>query len=192
MINEPGSWTIYNVPASHRHSQLSNFVWDRAKHAVAPIQKFLENTQKQLAPHLLLLGPPGTGKTHLLYSIYRWAVLQSDLLRVRALHVPSFCDAVKKTFDAGGDLFEEVTPAKYFLAYDDIFGRELSKYDLQTTIPRLLEIANHNRAALVATTNYTVEEMGALLAPHELDRLLERATVIQFGGKSNRITNAPD
>lgn len=190
-MNMPrGSWTVFNIPPSHYHCQLHNFAWERAPHVHDVVLEFLEKVMQEKAPHLVLLGPPGTGKSHLLYGIYRWAVLQENLMVTHALHVPSFCDRVKGLFDSGLDPFDEVKPSKFLIALDDIFGRELSNYDLRTTIPKVLEIVNHNRAALVATTNYTVDELTDILAPHEADRLLERATVVEVQGESYRLSDA--
>lgn len=193
MIDLVGSWTVFNIPDTHHASQLLTFDWSRlpqGEKIKAGVVEFLQKVEAEEAPHLLLLGQQGTGKSHLLYGIYRWAVLRTDLTNVCALHVPIFCDNVKRSFSGGADPFDEVKPAKYLLAYDDIFGRELSKHDMQVTIPRLLEIANHNKAALVVTTNYTLPEIQSMLPPHEVDRLLERGTIIQFTGPSSRLMNA--
>lgn len=141
------------------------------------------------SPNLLFLGPPGTGKTHLGVGIYRWAVAMTDLTEAVYVHIPSFCDEVKRSFDerGGPDPFDPIRSARFLLILDDIFGRDLSDWEKANVVPRLVDMAYQNRASLVLSSNVALSQIEEILRQHEVSRILENATVLKFRGEDHRL-----
>lgn len=143
------------------------------------------------SPRLVLFGPPGTGKTHVAVGLYRWAVFRSgDVAGCVFVDVPEYCRGTKKSFDGlpEGRLApaDWVDPARRFVAIDDLFGKELKEYEINVIVPELIMAAHRNDAPCIVTMNYTLAEARRMLNPHEVDRLVHGAELVEFGGKSYR------
>jgi DNA replication protein DnaC len=76
----PSSWTIFRLPRSHHHCFLWNFEWNEVQPASLHerVLAFLHGVQDNKAPHLILTGDPGAGKSHISVGLYRAA---GDLCR---------------------------------------------------------------------------------------------------------------
>jgi DNA replication protein DnaC len=166
---------------------LDNFVWD----AVRPpalrthVEQFLTEIEAAVqAPHLLLTGAPGLGKTHIGVGIYRWAVARFGTMLATWLNVPVFCDQVKTTYTSTDtrDLFADYAEARRLVVLDDLFGRDLTAHEAGQVVYRLLDTAYQNGAAVLVTMNKEVEELPARLPQHETSRLLAQATIIPLKG----------
>jgi DNA replication protein DnaC len=119
---------------------------------------------------VLLLGPPGTGKSHLAQAIGRAAILQGYRVVYREAHT----------------LLEELAEAT--LA-DDLGMRKLA----HTAAEDLLELImrRYERASTLLTSNRPVDDWGKLLGDTAavtalLDRLLHHAHVLKCGPRSWR------
>lgn len=191
--NAPGSATTYGIPASHRDCYLETFEWSACSVDTARIRAFLEELEALIEgeaerpPHVIMQGPAGLGKTHLAVGFYRWAVYRTDLSRAAFIHVPSFCDEVKASFDGGGDPFDRIRDADVLVALDDLFGRDLSPWEVNNVIPRLISTAYRNSAALLVTMNPTFGEMENALYKHEISRIAQNADYWEFEGKDWRL-----
>jgi len=175
------SSTVFRLPRSHWHCQLENFTWEvvHPPSLQTHLMKFLNEAAEGHAPHLILIGNPGSGKTHLSVAAYRWMVLRLGTLLATWLNVPVFCDRVKATYTEGEiDLFDDFTDAHRFVVLDDLFGRSLTVHEAEQIVTRLLDITYQNNAALLITMNQDLKELSARLHRHEVSRLLAQATVI--------------
>jgi DNA replication protein DnaC len=144
---------------------------------------------------VLLLGPPGVGKSFLVQAIGHRAIKSGMLVLYRSI------------FDLARDfLSEEETPAQQ----DRILSRYL-KPDLliiddmgMKQLPRrsgeyLLEIImrRHENRSTMMTSNRPLEDWAKLIgdapaATAILDRFLQHSMIIQITGRSYRLRNAKD
>ncbi|MGV3518719.1 IS21-like element helper ATPase IstB [Luteitalea sp.] len=141
----------------------------------------------------LLLGPPGTGKSHLAQALGRAAILQGYRVIYREAHIllEEFTEAtVEGTRKA---LMLELTTVP-LLIIDDLGMRKLP----HTAAEDLLEVImrRYERASTLLTSNRPVDDWGKLLGDTAavtalLDRLLHHAYVLKCGPRSWRTRCTP-
>lgn len=179
----PSSETVRGLPREHWGCHLSNFdfsVLSNGDAKWAAVAAFMDEHENGDAPHLLLLGREGAGKSHIATGLYRWAVYRYDLSYAAFVHVPSFSHAYKKSFRGDApDPFDDIEGSR-FLVLDDPFGRQPSDWELAQVIPRLVDIAYRERMSLVVTANQDRKAFRRSLEPHEVSRLFDGAIEIRF------------
>lgn len=185
------SYTVFGIPKSHWDCHLHTLENPPPKLEKA-VLKFLDEWKSgQLpAPRLLLTGHAGLGKSHTAVGIYRHCVHERGTGECLYVHVPDFCAKVKRGFDRPeeDDPFESIESAT-LVVLDDLFGLQLTEYEINKILARLISIAYDKNQALVITTNYTLKELATVLHPHELSRLLQNATHVEFAsGKDKRLS----
>jgi DNA replication protein DnaC len=142
----------------------------------------------------LLLGPPGTGKSHLAQAIGRAAIQQGHRVAYREAHVliEEIADA---TLDGTRKDYLTEMATVPLLIIDDLGMRQLP----HTAAEDLLEIVmrRYERASTLLTSNRPVDDWGKLLGDNAvvtalLDRLLHHAHVLKCGPRSWRTKIQPD
>ena len=141
----------------------------------------------------LFLGPPGTGKSHLVQAIGHAAVLQGHRVAYREVHLllEELADA---TLDGTRKEHLEELSRVPLLILDDLGMRKLPA----SAAEDLLEIVmrRYERASTMITSNRPVEDWGKLLGDTAattalLDRLLHHAHILKCGPRSYRTRRAP-
>lgn len=147
-------------------------------------------TARFIAQHedVLLLGPPGTGKSHLAQAIGHAAIQQGYRVLYREAHtlLEELADA---TLDGTRKAYLAELGAVPLLIIDDLGMRKLP----HTAAEDLLELImrRYERASTLLTSNRPVEDWGKLLGDTAavtalLDRLLHHAHVLKCGPRSWR------
>lgn len=136
----------------------------------------------------LMLGPPGTGKSHLAQALGLAAIQQGHRVAYREVHVllEELADA---TLDGARKDYLAAMSAVPLLILDDLGMRKLPS----TAAEDLLELVmrRYERTSTLLTSNRPVDDWGKLLGDTAtvsamLDRLLHHAHVLKCGPKSWR------
>ena len=148
--------------------------------------KFIRN-----AGDILLIGPPGTGKTHLAQALGYEAIKAGFTVLYRSIF-----DIIRELIRADNTGKQDTALNKYLkpdlLIIDDMGLKQLpnkaGEY-LFEIIMRRYEVRS-----TIMTSNRPIEDWGKLIgdiptAGAILDRLLQHAEVIPFKGKSYRLNN---
>lgn len=136
----------------------------------------------------LLLGPGGTGKSHLAQAIGQAAIQQGYRVLYRETHI-LLEELAEASMDGTRRQFMESISSVALLIIDDFGMRKLP----QTAAEDLLEIImrRYERASTLLTSNRPVEDWGKLLGDVAavsamLDRLLHHGHVLKCGPRSWR------
>jgi DNA replication protein DnaC len=142
----------------------------------------------------LLIGSPGTGKSHIAKAIAHAAIQASHHVLYREAH-DFFADIFEATQTGKRQKLNKHFTEPELLIIDDLF---LRKKMPENAADDLLDIILHRyskRKSTLITSNRPIEDWGNLLKDNAasssiLDRLLHRGHLLQFEGKSYRLKEA--
>jgi len=137
---------------------------------------------------VLLLGPPGTGKSHLVQAIGNAAIAQGHQVYYREAHT-----LIEELMDATLDERRKKHMADLerveLLIIDDLGMRKLPPNAAEDLLEIIMR--RYERASTILTSNRPIEDWGKVLGDTAaitalLDRLLHHAHVLKCGPKSWR------
>ena len=143
--------------------------------------------------NVIVLGPPGVGKTHLAQAIGYEAIRQNFLVFYRSIF-----DLVRDFMQDEAFNQQDKTLRKYLkpdlVIIDDMGLKQLPKHSGEYLLEVIMR--RYENRATIMTSNRPLEEWGKLLcdvptAGAIIDRFLHHAQVIAITGKSYRIKEAP-
>ena len=137
----------------------------------------------------LIIGKPGTGKSHVAKAIAYQATLQGHEARYVEADTEFARFALASPPEQAAQLRAYIEPD--LIVLDDLFlARRISEASaelLQTVVHQRYK----RRASIVVTSNRVVQDWGKYLGDTTiLDRMMHRAAMLEFEGKSYRLKEA--
>lgn len=178
------------LPVEAAEKNHANYDWKiEGQELVGKVEYFLKALSEGERKVLVLVGDPGTGKTHLLYAMaYLAAISQGGSMRVNYISQPHYLSKVKAGFDDPHKRVERVTGSRALFLDEIGYGRQTDWE--KATINELLHHAWQSGQALVLATDIGWERLGSFLDRRIKDRLIEgtegKRLVHHFTGKSQR------
>jgi DNA replication protein DnaC len=175
-------------------ASLSDFDW-RFNPKLPRAACFELHTLKFLADggNALIIGKPGTGKSHVAKAVAYHATLQGFNVRYLEADSEFACFGLADAAEQAQRLRSYIEPD--LLLIDDLFlARRISE-----TAAEVLQTVVHQRyklrRSILLTSNRVVQDWGkylgdATMASTILDRLMHRAVMLEFEGKSYRLKEA--
>jgi DNA replication protein DnaC len=137
---------------------------------------------------VLLLGPPGTGKSHLVQAIGLAAIGQGHRVFYREAHV-LIEELLDATLDERRKKYMSDLVSVPLLIIDDLGMRKLPTHAAEDLLEIIMR--RYERASTILTSNRPVDDWGKLLGDTAavtamLDRLLHHAHILKCGPRSWR------
>ena len=131
---------------------------------------------------LVLLGNPGTGKTHLACGVL---LALGGVYRMSA----TICDEMQRARAYGSKVTELDILDKYSrdLCVLDEVGRALSEKDEKYMLYQIVNACNNNKTNLVIVSNFSRADFLKYAGEAVIDRLTESASIVELSGASYRM-----
>lgn len=154
----------------------------------AQIKQLASSAFVAKADNVLLLGPPGVGKTHLAIALGIQAIEKGFSVLYRSVF-----DLAKDISTQSEKDLVEFLLAPHLLIIDELGMKNLN-YNATELLLEIIHRRYQNKSIIIAT-NRPIEDWGKILGDNAaasaiLDRFLESVHIIKITGKSYRLKNA--
>jgi len=142
----------------------------------------------------LLIGSPGTGKSHIAKTVANSAILSGYKVVYREAHI-LFEDLFEATQLKRRKKLAKLFSETDLLVIDDLFLRKRVPEPAADDLLEIILNRYSSRKSTLLTSNRPIEDWGKLLRDNAassaiLDRLLHRGRLLKFEGKSYRLKEA--
>lgn len=175
------------VPLRYLHCTLDNFqpigkrkiLLDKVR---GYLDRQLEKTGKLAKEGLFLIGPNGTGKTHLAVAVMRELILKG-IESCRFIKVPKLLFEIRKTFRDGyrnteGEFVEKFENYTY-LVLDELGVEKVTDWSLQD-LYLVIDGRSNNLRPTIITSNLSLDEIEKHLDSRFSSRIVEMCRVIKI------------
>ena len=196
-----------NIPARHAHASFESFNKDLPETMNAFLGSYRWTTRfspKASNRSLVLHGPVGRGKTHLLISVVRELIFKHGV-QVRFVEFSKLLADLKHGFEMGKGQSHTMGPLSRVevLAIDELGKGRNTEWE-RNIVDELVSIRYNGLKCLVATTNYTtggptgldnnlssgqVQSLTDRVGPRVYSRLTEMADFVEAKGADYRATH---
>jgi DNA replication protein DnaC len=150
------------IPALYESASFENFVpRDELMNVFTMVRGFVRDFPNASRPGLLLMGDPGTGKTHLAVAALR-AILAKGFEGM-FVDYQNLLDRIRSSYDSGSQTTDKeayrVAMEKEVLLLDDLGAHRVTDW-VEDTVTSIITARCNNRKPLIATTNLIDPEAG--------------------------------
>jgi DNA replication protein DnaC len=180
------------VPRSLVHASFENFraANDEQKLALETCVDFVERFDPTSGRGLLLVGPPGVGKSHLCVAILRALRDQHPLLTSVFAEVPIFLDEVQSNIGkpSSEDRFDATHRARVcrLLVLDDLSAERKTQYT-RDVLAQIMRLRTGALRPMLVTTNAKPRQLNSYFGEATVSRVVQVSTEVFVGGKNLRI-----
>jgi DNA replication protein DnaC len=201
VVDRVAIYNLATIPARHGHATMENFRRDLpgAEPGWRATRIWLDRYQHgQENSGLVLYGPPGRGKTHLLAAALRELVFRYGVA-VRFVEFTHLLAALKEGFDRKDGEATTLTPLVRVpvLAVDELGKGRKTDFEL-ATIDEIVSRRYNARGTLLGTTNFPIVSHGRArpgeaesLATSGMETLAERLGERVYSRLTETVTFAP-
>jgi len=150
------------IPSLYQNASFENFSpRDELMNVFTMVRGFVRDFPNSSRPGLLLMGDPGTGKTHLAVAALR-AILAKGFEGM-FVDYQNLLDRIRSGFDANSQTTDKeayrIAMEKEVLLLDDLGAHRVTDW-VEDTVTSIITARCNNRKPLIATTNLIDSEAG--------------------------------
>jgi DNA replication protein DnaC len=178
------------IPSLYRNASFENFniTSPDLRAAVLAVKKYADDFPNDTRPGLLLMGEPGTGKTHLAVSALR-RIMEKGF-ECLFCDYQNLLDRIRSGYDAASNSADKeayrVALDSDVLLLDDLGAHRVTDW-VEDTVTAIVTHRCNNRKPLIATTNLPDPDAGsAMIQRSGLDKPEYRRTLAEHIGTRAR------